>query len=157
MRHFFDTYVKPEAQAHELTDKRPTVDLIKKMGAAPWFIQQMRLGPGKHLHGLNLPGGIKGEEFDYFHELIINQEVGRIGARGKVLLSPALVLADPCLEGYADGLQGGMVIGLPPVMNFGSPELRQKIVGPVLAGEKFISLAISEAFAGSVSINIVHL
>ena len=33
--------------------------------------------------------------------------------------------------------------------DFGSPELRKKIVGPVIAGEKFISLAISEAFAGS--------
>ncbi len=42
-----------------------------------------------------------------------------------------------------------MVIGLPPVMNFGSPELQAKVVPDVLAGKKFISLAISEAFAGS--------
>lgn len=32
-------------------------------------VQHMRLGPGKHLHGLTLPGGIPGEEFDYFHGL----------------------------------------------------------------------------------------
>lgn len=42
-----------------------------------------------------------------------------------------------------------MVIGLPPVLNFGSNELKAKIVPDVLAGRKFISLAISEAFAGS--------
>jgi hypothetical protein len=36
-----------------------------------------------------------------------------------------------------------------PVMNFGSEELKRKVVAPVLAGEKFIALAISEAFAGS--------
>lgn len=42
-----------------------------------------------------------------------------------------------------------MVIGLPPVMNFGNPELKKKIIPEVLAGRKFISLAISEAFAGS--------
>lgn len=42
-----------------------------------------------------------------------------------------------------------MVIGLPPVLNFGSDELKARIVPDVLAGRKFISLAISEAFAGS--------
>jgi hypothetical protein len=55
-------------------------------------IQHMRLGPGKHLHGLTLPGGLKGEDFDYFHELVLNQEFARMGYRG-----------------YQDGLQGGMV------------------------------------------------
>lgn len=42
----------------------------------------MRLGPGKHLHGRKLLGGVKGEEYDYFHELIISQEVARLGTRG---------------------------------------------------------------------------
>ena len=42
-----------------------------------------------------------------------------------------------------------MVIGLPPVLNFGSEELKKKIVPEVFSGKKFISLAISEAFAGS--------
>jgi alkylation response protein AidB-like acyl-CoA dehydrogenase len=34
-------------------------------------------------------------------------------------------------------------------MNFGSPELKAKIIPEILSGEKFICLAISEAFAGS--------
>lgn len=34
-------------------------------------------------------------------------------------------------------------------MNFGSDALKAKIIPDVLAGRKFISLAISEAFAGS--------
>lgn len=42
-----------------------------------------------------------------------------------------------------------MVIGLPPVLNFGKPELQKAIVPDILQGKKFISLAISEAFAGS--------
>jgi len=42
----------------------------------------MRMGPGKHLHGLTLPGGLKGEDFDYFHELVVVQELSRIGAPG---------------------------------------------------------------------------
>ena len=39
-----------------------------------------------------------------------------------------------------------MVIGLPPVLNFGSEELKTKIVPEIMSGKKFISLAISEAF-----------
>lgn len=93
----------------------------------------MRLGPGKHLQGLKLADGIvTPEEYDYFHELVVTQELARIGTRG-----------------YGDGFQSGMVIGLPPVLNFGSDELKKRIVPDVLAGRKFISLAISEAFAGS--------
>ena len=64
-------------------------------------IHAMRLGPGKHLKGLSLMGGlVKPEEFDYFHEarpvrvpfhaynltmnsqLIITSELGRTGTRG---------------------------------------------------------------------------
>jgi hypothetical protein len=46
-------------------------------------LHAMRMGPGKHLKGLELMGGIvKPEEFDYFHELILTQELGRAGKRG---------------------------------------------------------------------------
>lgn len=48
-----------------------------------------------------------------------------------------------------DGLQAGGVIGLPPVLNFGSPELQATVVPEVLSGKKYICLAITEAFAGS--------
>ena len=96
-------------------------------------IHAMRLGPGKHLKGRRLLGGVvTPEEFDYFHELIISFEYGRLGLRGSM-----------------DGLLSGGVIGLPPVLNFGSPELQARVVPEVLSGKKFICLAVSEAFAGS--------
>jgi hypothetical protein len=47
------------------------------------------------------------------------------------------------------GLQAGAIIGLPPVINFGRPEVKARVVPEVLSGKKFICLAISEAFAGS--------
>lgn len=50
---------------------------------------------------------------------------------------------------FLQALFGGLGIGLPPVMNFGSEELRQKVVPGCLAGEKFIALAITEPSAGS--------
>lgn len=56
-------------------------------------------------------------------------------------------------KGYSSyafpGLLGGKVIGLPPVLNFGSEELKARVVPDILSGKKFICLAISEAFAGS--------
>lgn len=123
-----------------------------------------RIQPGPHLKGLTLMGGIvKPEEFDCacasprrrlapprcaaadhhsnpceslpppdFHEMVITQEIVLCGARG-----------------YGDGLGGGNVIGLPPVLNFGSAALKQAVVPDVFAGKKNICLAISEAFAGS--------
>lgn len=64
--------------------------------------------------------------------MIITQEIARVNARG-----------------YADGLQAGAVIGLPPVLNFAQPALRDRVVDEVLSAKKFICLAVSEAFAGS--------
>jgi alkylation response protein AidB-like acyl-CoA dehydrogenase len=51
--------------------------------------------------------------------------------------------------GFSAGLLAGGIIGLPPVLNFGRPELQKRIVPEVLQAKKFICLAISEAFAGS--------
>ncbi|KAI0289503.1 acyl-CoA dehydrogenase [Russula brevipes] len=131
MRKFVNEVVLPDAIACEESGKRISQQVVDKLGETN--IIGMRLGPGKHLKGRLLLGGvITPEEFDHFHELIINTELARCGTRG-----------------YMDGLLAGDVIGLPPVLNFGSAELRAKIVPDVLAGKKFICLAISEAFAGS--------
>jgi hypothetical protein len=42
----------------------------------------------------------------------------------------------PEIKSYHVGLLGGMVIGLPPVLNFAKPELRDKVVPEVLSGKK---------------------
>ncbi|ODO03361.1 acyl-CoA dehydrogenase [Cryptococcus wingfieldii CBS 7118] len=131
VRKFVEEEIKADAQACEESGKRASKEVLAAMARVN--LNAMRLGPGKHLHGRSLfDGAFKGEEFDYFHELIITQELARTGARG-----------------YADGLNAGMVIGLPPVLNFGQEPLRSKVVEEVFKGEKVISLAISEAFAGS--------
>ena len=49
-------------------------------------------------------------EFDYFHELIMIDEISRCGSGGVLW-----------------GLFGGLSIGLPPVLNFGSQYLKQKV------------------------------
>ncbi|KAJ7590832.1 acyl-CoA dehydrogenase/oxidase [Mycena floridula] len=131
VRKFFVEVVQPEAIRCEENGKRISQSVVDQL-AENNFIA-MRLGPGKHLKGRTLLGGIvKPEEFDYFHEFIINTEMSRFGTRG-----------------FEDGLLNGGVIGLPPVLNYGSAELQAKIVPEVLSGKKYIALAITEAFAGS--------
>ncbi|OSX60485.1 hypothetical protein POSPLADRAFT_1183028 [Postia placenta MAD-698-R-SB12] len=131
MRKFATEVVYPDAIKCEENGKRISQEVVEKL--CEMNIPAMRLGPGKHLEGRTLLGGvITPEEFDHFHELIVNFELARFGTRG-----------------YVDALLAGEVIGLPPVLNFGSPELRAKVVPEVLDGKKFICLAISEAFAGS--------
>ncbi|THH13330.1 hypothetical protein EW146_g6875 [Bondarzewia mesenterica] len=131
VRNFVMEVVYPDAQQCEENGKRISQDVVDKI--SEMNITAMRLGPGKHLKGRTLMGGvITPEEFDHFHELIVNFELARCGTRG-----------------YMDGLLAGGIIGLPPVLNFGSPELQAKVVPEVLDGKKFICLAISEAFAGS--------
>ncbi|KAJ6516394.1 acyl-CoA dehydrogenase/oxidase [Mycena sanguinolenta] len=131
VRTFFMEVVHPAAIQCEENGKRIPQEVVDKMAEVNMIA--MRLGPGKHLKGRKLMNGIvTPEEFDYFHELIINTELARFGTRG-----------------FVDGLLNGAVIGVPPILNYGSPELQARVVPEILNGKKFLALAISEAFAGS--------
>jgi hypothetical protein len=56
-------------------------ELIDKM--AETNILALRLGPGKHLHGRKiLDGAVDGKDVDYFHDLLVGQELSRPAARG---------------------------------------------------------------------------
>lgn len=48
-------------------------------------------------------------------------------------------------------MHSNRVIGAPPLLNdaFTTEEVRKEVVPDILAGKKFIALAISEAFVGS--------
>ncbi|KAI0179245.1 acyl-CoA dehydrogenase NM domain-like protein [Hypoxylon sp. FL1284] len=132
LRVFTDKYITPEAQAREHDGKYISQELVELMSRKG--LLHMRLGPGKHLHGVELmDGAVRGEEFDYFHDLIAAQEFVRPNARG-----------------FQDGSVAGMVIGLPCVMNYMKDEARKKaIMDEVFSAKKYMCLAITEAFAGS--------
>jgi len=72
------------------------------------------------------------QDFCYFHELIMIDEAARCGSGGILW-----------------GMMGGLGIGLPPLLNFGSDELKATCCRQILAGEKVICLAITEPSAGS--------
>lgn len=64
--------------------------------------------------------------------------------------------------GTGQGLQGGLTIGLPPVVHFGSEELQNRVIPEVLSGKKRICLAITEPEVSSsaldrwITINYPH-
>jgi len=132
MRVFTDKYIAPEAIEKEQSGEYVSQELIDRMSEAG--VLHMRMGPGKHLHGRTLLGGaVDGKEFDYFHDLVMAQEMARPGARG-----------------FQDGNMAGMVIGLTVVLNYCKVEATKKrIAEECLSGKKKICLAITEAFAGS--------
>jgi len=84
--------------------------------------------------GSNIAGGVKPEEYDAFHELIIIDEVSRSASAG-----------------VAFSLLMALDVGLPPVMHFGlgAKEKQERICRECLTGEKNICLAITEPGAGS--------
>lgn len=76
MREFFDTEVKGEAREREESHERPSERVVRRMGEEGVEINAMRMGPGKHLLGRKLLGGVKPDEFDYFVSLRGSEESG---------------------------------------------------------------------------------
>jgi acyl-CoA dehydrogenase len=84
------------------------------------------------LLGIGFPeeyGGIPG--IDYFHRLVASLELAQAGSGGVV----ASLMSH--------------TIGSPPVVTFGSPALKQRVLPQVLAGERIAALAITEPSGGS--------
>lgn len=75
-------------------------------------------------------GGIS-EGIDRFHSIVTAEELARLGAGG--------IVASLMVHG----------IGLPPVLALGSEDMKRAIAPAVLAGDKRISLAITEPSGGS--------
>ena len=83
------------------------------------------------LLGLGYPEALGGTPCDSWHSWIVNEELARIGVGG--------IPASLMVHG----------IGLPPIINWGSSDMQIRVVPPVLRGEKWISLGITEPGGGS--------
>lgn len=81
--------------------------------------------------------GVKVEDFSYFHTLIYLDEMGRSG-----------------LGGPGGSMSAGFAFGIPPIIKFGSDELKAKFLPDLLTGRKRACIAITEPDAGSDVANI---
>ncbi|KAL0476429.1 acyl-CoA dehydrogenase [Acrasis kona] len=76
-------------------------------------------------------GGKMPQDYDPFYEMILYDEVARVGG--------GMVLGHIMING----------LGLPPIIAAGTPELKKRVLPDVVAGKKFVCLAITEPTAGS--------
>lgn len=109
----------------------PHVEAWETAGELPRALHKTAADAG--LIGMGYPeefGGVR-EGIDAFHGVVSAQEMALLGAGGV----PASLLTHG--------------IGLPPIVNFGSDAMKQRVVPPVLAGDKIIALAITEPGGGS--------
>lgn len=136
MREFVEKEIMPYCHEWDENKQFPR-QLYVKAYKAGWFPGAAGAPWPTKYAGPNIAGGVKPEEFDYFHELILIDEVARCGSAGVLW-----------------GVFAGMQIGLPPIMNFGSDYLREKYAKAIYSGEKTICLAITEPYAGSDVANI---
>nr|AAK63186.1 probable acyl-CoA dehydrogenase [Rhizophagus intraradices] len=131
VRKFVETEIMPYAYEWDEAKRIPQELFIKagKAGilpgvcGAPWPVKHTDIKP---------IAGVSVEEYDNFHEFVICDELGRCGSGGVLW-----------------GLCGGLTIGLPPILKFGSEELQRRIAPGCLNGTKNICLAITEPYAGS--------
>lgn len=109
----------------------PNIDLWEADGELPRELHRKAAAAG--ILGLNYPEEYGGhsEGFDVFHGLTQTEELSAAGAGG---LGASLMTHG---------------IGLPPILALGSDEMKRRIAPEVLAGDKIISLAITEPSGGS--------
>ncbi|WP_397588566.1 acyl-CoA dehydrogenase family protein [Sandarakinorhabdus limnophila] len=109
----------------------PNIDKWEADGELPRELHKKAAQAG--ILGLNYPEEYGGhsEGFDVFHGLTQTEEMSAAGAGG---LGASLMTHG---------------IGLPPILALGSDEMKRRIAPAVLAGEKLISLAITEPSGGS--------
>lgn len=106
---------------------------------------------------VRVPGGIAPEEWDAFHTVRVPNSHSPLdrNTNGTVQLIVIDELSRSGSGGLVWAIIGSIAIGLPPIIKFGSDELKQHIVPECLAGRKRICLAITEPSGGSDVANIV--
>lgn len=135
VRDYVQTNLTPVASDMDIRGETPDKEMKKDAAMAGILIS--RMGPGWWMTqakglGIQIPGDVAPNEFDYFHELIAHQEIARLG-----------------LPGFIDGLFTGVLISLPAIFHFGTEEMKKTVGFSVLTQEKQSCLAISEPYAGS--------
>jgi alkylation response protein AidB-like acyl-CoA dehydrogenase len=132
--YYSDSHVAFRAKVREFVETKitPFVSDWDEEGGYPLTLHQDIFNAG--ISGFMWPDEFGGQEslHDAFHDLIFIDEVARCGSMG-VLYS--------CIF--------SIVWSLPPILQYGSPMLKNKLARDVISGKKIMALAISEPFAGS--------
>ncbi|KAG2186257.1 hypothetical protein INT43_002695 [Umbelopsis isabellina] len=130
VRNFVDKEITP--YCHEWDEAKQLPMAIFKKVAEAGILGCVVGKVDPELMPYDLPGGFNKDELDPWVSLVTVDELSRCGSGGVVW-----------------SICGGLGIGLPPIIHFGSDYLKKKVVRDCLAGDKVICLAITEPTAGS--------
>ena len=134
LRGFILSTLIPLVDGCDEANEDPSSETFLAMGQSGMIAARMGPCVISYVKELNIPllGGLVPDDLDYFTESITNYTATSL-----------------LTSGVADGLSAGLTIGLPPIIHFGSSEVKKKYVPPVLLGQKRICLAITEPGGGS--------
>lgn len=107
----------------------PFVEEWEEAGTFPRSLYRRSAQLG--VQGLGYPEEYGGTPADIFYHLIVAEEFARCGAGG----------VQASLNSHT--------IALPPLLAAGSEELKQRVIPPVIAGDKIAALAVTEPSGGS--------
>ncbi|KAM5345695.1 hypothetical protein ACJ41O_011556 [Fusarium nematophilum] len=130
VREWIDNEVEPHVTDWDEAKEVPE-SIYKEMGRRGYLAGLL----GVKYPTQYVPQGIKSvspDKWDLFHEMIITDELSRTGSGG-----------------FVWNVIGGFGIGCPPVIKFGTKQLKDRIMPGILSGDKRICLAITEPDAGS--------
>ncbi|GAA5813212.1 hypothetical protein MFLAVUS_006686 [Mucor flavus] len=130
VREFVEREIMPNTHEWDEAKQLPA-EIIEKAAKAGIFASVVGHVDAEYVP-YELPGGVPIADFDAFHHIIVADELSRCGSGGVTW-----------------GLIGGLGIGLPPILHFGSKYLKDKVARDCLAGKKSICLAITEPSGGS--------
>jgi acyl-CoA dehydrogenase len=129
--YFNETHNQVRLTARKFVDQhiKPFINEWEEAGTFP---RELYLKAGEAgLLGIDHPEEFGGSGPDIFMKIAASEELMRAGSGGLV------------------ASLGSLDIGLPPVENWGSAEMKARIAPAVLSGEKIMALAITEPSGGS--------
>ncbi|KAF2207630.1 hypothetical protein CERZMDRAFT_23816, partial [Cercospora zeae-maydis SCOH1-5] len=131
VRQYVDTHLLPFAEQWESAGEVPRQVIAEhsRLGYQAAAVYPLAKA---QLNGQRLPGNVDPERWDAFHDLVVIDEIARIGYLG-------VIWALTC----------GNSIGAPPLVVYGSEEQKRKYLPSVLNGSSRFCLAVTEPDAGS--------
>lgn len=135
--YFNDTHEEVRRTVRKIVAEHiePHINEWEEAGSFP--LELYRIFGEAGLSGIGYPEALGGfGEGDVFLKIAASEEMMRTGSGGLV------------------ASLGSLDIGLPPIVKWGSEEMKQRVVPPVLRGEKIAALAITEPSGGSDVANI---
>ncbi|KAH7389971.1 acyl-CoA dehydrogenase [Pyrenochaeta sp. MPI-SDFR-AT-0127] len=135
MRQWVEKHIIPHVYDWEEAGGASLPNSVYEEAAKAGLLPAMASGakvPREWWDKYTLIGDVPPMEWDGFHDMIVHDEFLRAGGIGVI-----------------NGLCGGVVLGTPAIQKFGSADLKERVVGEILAGKKRLALAITEPNAGS--------